>query len=71
MSLGDIVGLLMHEEICSRDTIVKFQVQNREGGAQIICNGNGIGKEFTTPLTKLCKSKKIIDVSIFIDLDVG
>jgi hypothetical protein len=36
----------------------------------ITINGKGEGKEFITPLFKLCKTKKIINIKIYVEDDL-
>jgi hypothetical protein len=68
VNIADIVGLLIHEDVCERHNMIKFVCQNSAGGSLITISGNGEeGKEFHTPLVKLCKAKAMINLKIHIE----
>ncbi len=73
MTIKDIVCLLIENEICELKTIVKFSLDTPawEGidSKKIIVNTNQEGKEYNAALRKLCNTKDIINVSIYIDTE--
>jgi hypothetical protein len=67
--MEDVVGCIEHEEIVARASMIKFVCSNPDVGTLITINNKTVGKEFSTPLFKLCKTKKIINVKIHIEDD--